>query len=166
MSDRVERSLDEPADASDERTMRIGEIAERTGLTQRTLRYYEELGLLPPTDRLEGGFRLYTEVDVRRLEQIVEFKRLLGFSLQEIREMVVSESERRELRHSFHHEADPVARREHVARALEIARFQLAKLDERQAALGQLRQKVETRIRRYEAEAAALVATDANRQAD
>jgi len=132
--------------------MLIGEVAERTGLTQRTLRYYEEIGLLPLAPRLEGGFRLYSEADVQRLEHIRELKQLLGFSLLEIKEMVEAEEERRELRQAYRREADPAARRTHVARALEIARFQMAKLDDHLAALQQLRRKVEARLQRYEAE--------------
>lgn len=132
--------------------MLIGEVAERTGLTQRTLRYYEEIGLLPPAPRLEGGFRLYSEADVQRLEHIRELRQLLGFSLLEIKEMVEAEEERRELRQAYRREADPAARRAQAARALEIARFQMAKLDDHLVALQQLRRKVEARLQRYEAE--------------
>lgn len=157
---RPAESVEHPIDGADGEasqarppgTMLIGELAERTGLTQRTLRYYEEIGLLPPTSRLEGGFRLYSEADLRRLEHILELKRLLGFSLLEIKEMVEAEEERRELRQAYHQEADPTARRAQAARALEIARFQLAKLDEHLAALRNLRTRVEKRAQRYEAE--------------
>jgi MerR family transcriptional regulator, repressor of the yfmOP operon len=130
----------------------IGQVSERTGLTQRTLRYYEELGLIPPAPRLEGGFRLYSEADVARIRHIIELKRVLGFSLLEIKDMVEAEEERREQRHAFHREVDPEARRSRAARALEIARFQLTKLDEHRRALDDLRTKTEARIRRYEAE--------------
>ena len=51
---------------TDKPFMQIGEIAEQTGLTQRTLRFYEERGLLQPATRLDGGFRLYTQDDLRR----------------------------------------------------------------------------------------------------
>lgn len=143
-------------DARPPGSMLIGEVAERTGLTQRTLRYYEEIGLLPPAPRLEGGFRLYSEADVQRLSQIRELKQLLGFSLLEIKEMVEADEERRGLREAYHREADPAARRAHAARALELARSQLAKLDHHLAALQEMRQRVECRVRRYEAELRAL----------
>ena len=68
--------------------LQIGEVAERTGVTQRTLRFYEERGLLKPPSRMEGGFRLYSEEDVQRVEQIKGLQRLLGLSLAEIKEMV------------------------------------------------------------------------------
>ncbi|MBI3521902.1 MAG: MerR family transcriptional regulator [Chloroflexi bacterium] len=65
---------------------RIGEIAARLGLTERTIRYYEEVGLLESVKRLEGGTRVYTEDDVRRLRFIQKLK-TLGLSLQEMLEL-------------------------------------------------------------------------------
>lgn len=65
---------------------RIGELASRVGLTERTIRYYEELGLLDSVKRLEGGVRAYTEDDVRRLRYIRKLK-TLGLSLQEMLEL-------------------------------------------------------------------------------
>ncbi|MBK1784284.1 MerR family transcriptional regulator [Prauserella cavernicola] len=67
--------------------MRIGEAAARTGLSMRTLRYYEEVGLVTPSARSQGGFRLYAESDVARLEQIKRMKPL-GFQLDEMRELL------------------------------------------------------------------------------
>ena len=59
----------EPESGSGQATLQIGEVAERTGVTQRTLRFYEEKGLLRPPERMDGGFRLYSEADVKRVEQ-------------------------------------------------------------------------------------------------
>lgn len=70
-----------------EGTMHIGAVAERTGLSLRTLRHYDEVGLLPPTGRTEGGFRLYTEADVERLLLIRRMKPL-GFTLEETGELL------------------------------------------------------------------------------
>src|SRR5450759_1064971 len=99
-------TADDLAERDGVSAMLIGEVAERTGLTQRTLRYYEEIGLLSPAPRLEGGFRLYSEADVHRLHRILDLKRLLGFSLLEIKDMVEAEEERRGRRHAFHQEPD------------------------------------------------------------
>jgi MerR family transcriptional regulator, copper efflux regulator len=63
--------------------MRIGEFAERAGVTPRTIRYYESLGLLGPSERKGSGFRYYTEAEVERLQKINAFKEL-GLSLEEI----------------------------------------------------------------------------------
>ena len=65
---------------------RIGELATRVGLTERTIRYYEELGLLESVKRLDGGVRVYTDDDVRRLRYIRKLK-TLGLSLQEMLEL-------------------------------------------------------------------------------
>ena len=66
-----------------DRTWRIGELARETGLTVRTLHHYDQLGLLSPLSRTEGGHRCYTSGDVRRLHRIVAL-RSLGISLEEI----------------------------------------------------------------------------------
>ena len=67
--------------------MQIGQVAERTGLSLRTIRWYEEEGLVGPTTRTGGGFRLYSEHDVARLEVIKQMKPL-GFSLEEMRQLL------------------------------------------------------------------------------
>lgn len=65
----------------------IGEVAERTGLSLRTIRYYEEVGLITPSARSQGGFRLYTESDIARLMLVKQMKPL-GFSLEETRDLL------------------------------------------------------------------------------
>jgi DNA-binding transcriptional MerR regulator len=69
--------------------MHIGEVVERTGLSHRTIRYYEEVGLLHPAGRTEGGFRLYDEAGIGRLLLIMPMKPL-GFSIDEIRELLTA----------------------------------------------------------------------------
>jgi len=65
---------------------RIGELAAKVGLTERTIRYYEERGLLDSVKRLEGGQRVYTDDDLRRLKFITKLK-VLGLSLAEMQEL-------------------------------------------------------------------------------
>jgi DNA-binding transcriptional MerR regulator len=82
-----------------QRTYRIGEVTERVGLSLRTVRYYEEVGLVIPSDRTAGGFRLYTEDDIERLIMAKELKPL-GFSLDEVRtvlDLVATAEEDRDL---------------------------------------------------------------------
>jgi len=67
--------------------IQIGEVAERVGLSLRTIRYYEEVGLVSPSDRSQGGFRLYSEDDVRRLA-VLKGMKPLGLSLREIRQLM------------------------------------------------------------------------------
>lgn len=65
----------------------IGEVAERTRLSLRTIRYYEEMGLAPPSGRTVGGFRLYTEEDIDRLRLLKRLK-VLDLPLQSTKEML------------------------------------------------------------------------------
>lgn len=69
------------------RHMQIGEVADRTGLSLRTIRHYEEVGLALPTARSQGGFRLYTDDDVARLLVIKRMKPL-DFTLEEMRDLL------------------------------------------------------------------------------
>jgi DNA-binding transcriptional MerR regulator len=70
---------------TDANVWRVGEVAKMTGLSVRTLHYYEEMGLLAPSDRTETGHRRYTEADLARLQQILSLKSI-GLSLEEIRD--------------------------------------------------------------------------------
>jgi MerR family copper efflux transcriptional regulator len=67
--------------------MQIGQVADRTGLSLRTIRFYEENGLVVPTARSDGGFRLYSEADVARLD-VVKRMKPLGFTLEEMQELL------------------------------------------------------------------------------
>lgn len=67
--------------------LQIGQVAERTGLSLRTIRFYEENGLVRPTSRSDGGFRLYSDDDVARLE-VVKRMKPLGFRLEEMQELL------------------------------------------------------------------------------
>ena len=67
--------------------MQIGEVSEQTGLSLRTIRYYEEVGLVTPSSRTAGGFRLYTETDVARL-RLVKRMKPLEFSLEEMKNVL------------------------------------------------------------------------------
>lgn len=67
--------------------LQIGDVSERTGLSLRTVRHYEDVGLLPPADRSPGGFRLYTDAAVDRLLVIRRMKPL-EFTLDQMRELL------------------------------------------------------------------------------
>jgi len=67
---------------------RIEEVANACGLTKRTIRYYEEIGLLFPPERSEGGYRLYSDKHIERLKQITMARDVLGVSLQELQEYI------------------------------------------------------------------------------
>ncbi|MEV7857991.1 MerR family transcriptional regulator [Streptomyces hirsutus] len=73
----------------DGKHMQIGEVATRTGLSLRTIRHYEEAGLVVPSARSQGGFRLYTEGDVARL-MVIRRMKPLGFTLDRMRELLAA----------------------------------------------------------------------------
>lgn len=71
--------------------LKVGDLAKQTGVSVRTLHYYDEIGLLSPSHRTEAGYRLYGQEDLIRLQQIVSLRQI-GFSLQEIRECLEQHS--------------------------------------------------------------------------
>lgn len=131
----------------------IGEVADRTGVTQRTLRFYEEKGLLTPADRMDGGFRLYSDQDVERIRLIKQLQSLLGFSLAEIKEMVESEEIRANLRATQappDRRDDPAIARPRAEQALRALRRQLAVVEPKLAQLTEMRTDLTERIARTE----------------
>jgi len=129
--------------------LRIGELSEATGLTQRTIRYYEELGLLPPPERTQGDFRVYTEQDVRRLREIARLKELLGFSLAEIKQIVDADEARQQLRSEFDAAEDVSTRVEKLRELERLTAAQLAVLDRKMAQMAEMKAELEGRLGRY-----------------
>src|SRR3954452_21168124 len=79
----------------------IGAVAREVGLTPRTIRYYEELGLLRPAVRVKGSDRLFDASDVQRLAEIKRLREVIGFSLGEIAELLESDETRARIRSQF-----------------------------------------------------------------
>lgn len=129
--------------------LQIGEVAERTGVTQRTLRFYEEKGLLKPPTRMEGGFRLYSEEDVQRVERIKRLQTLLGFTLAEIKEMVEAEEVKLQLRQEYRHDADIADRKAKIEKAIEVTERQVAVIRQKMDALAEMRHHLEERLAKY-----------------
>jgi DNA-binding transcriptional MerR regulator len=130
--------------------LQIGEVAERTGVTQRTLRFYEEKGLLKPPSRLEGGFRLYSEDDVKRVEQIKRLQTLLGFTLADIKEMVEAEEVKMQLRAEYRRDAEISERKAKIQKAIEVTERQVAVVDQKLASLQDMKSHLEQKLETYE----------------
>jgi MerR family transcriptional regulator, repressor of the yfmOP operon len=135
-------------------TLRIGEAAERSGVTPRTIRYYEELGLLPRGDRELGKHRIYSQSDVERLQELTRLRDLLGLTLEELRSMIVAEDARAEVRRRFHASESPDEQRAlldealpHIETQLGLVRGRIAQLQELERELVEKRRTV-TRRRR------------------
>jgi DNA-binding transcriptional MerR regulator len=125
--------------ASADRSMRIGEVAELTGTTPRTIRYYEEIGLLgSASEREQGKHRCYTEADVERIREVVRLRDLLGLSLEQLSQLVEAETARAEIRRELGETDDPTRRRELLRQAQAHIDTQLALVRERLDELGAL----------------------------
>ena len=129
--------------------LQIGEVAERTGVTQRTLRFYEEKGLLKPPSRMEGGFRLYSEDDVRRVEQIKQLQSLLGLSLAEIKEMVEAEEVKSQIRAEYRRDADAGQKYRQMLAALELTEKQHGIIRQKIEQLQTMSDELEAKINTY-----------------
>ncbi len=90
-----------PVEHVAESGIRISDAATRVGVSARTLRYYEELGLLTPSLYTPGGERRYTDEDLAHLQRILELREVLGMNLDEIREFLALETRLDELRASY-----------------------------------------------------------------
>ena len=134
-----------PTDAGAAR-YQIGEVAERTGVTQRTLRFYEEKGLLEPCERMQGGFRLYSEEDIERIQQIKNLQSLLGLSLAEIKEMVDAEELLRQIRATFRPDRDLGARKKRVVQVQGALRLQHDIIERKLEQLGEMKSAIDERL--------------------
>jgi DNA-binding transcriptional MerR regulator len=128
--------------------LQIGEVADRTGVTQRTLRFYEERGLLKPPSRMEGGFRLYSEDDVARVEQIKRLQSLLGLTLAEIKEMVEAEEVREELRATYRPDLELPERIERAKKRIEVTQRQHDIIGHKLVAMEEMKRDLEERLER------------------
>jgi len=135
-------------------TLRIGEVAELTGTTPRTIRYYEEIGLLPgASDRKQGKHRCYTQADVDRVREIIRLRDLLGLSLEQLSQLLDAETARAEIRRELQQSDDPDTRRRllnealgHIGNQLELVRGRRRELEELERELLDKRRLVNKRL--------------------
>jgi len=135
--------------------LRIGEVAERLGTTTRTIRYYEEIGLLGGGEREAGRHRTYEEADVERLSDALRFKQLLGLSLEELKTLLEAEEARAALRAEWlERDPDEGRRREileqavgHIDRQLDLVRRRRQDIDALEAQLAEKRASIRRRLR-------------------
>lgn len=137
---------------------RMEDVVKRTGLTPRAIRYYEELGLLRPSGRTAGGFRLFTEDDIAQLLRINELQTLLGFSLAEIKQTLRVDAMRAEVREAYLGTTDPAVRGALLNQAADLIQSQIRIIDERTARLAKLREEQVERLNRVQARMAELTA--------
>ena len=130
------------------RLLRINEVAAEIGLTTRTIRYYEEVGLLAPAARSDGDYRLYDASDLDRLRFIRDLRDDAGFSLAQIRQLLEDEAARERNRARLRATTDPVERRQYLHEAEERILRQVALLDAKAARLAIMIDEAQARLAR------------------
>jgi DNA-binding transcriptional MerR regulator len=148
-------TLETPSPAKS-RFLRIQEVASELGLTTRSIRYYEELGLLSPAARSDGSYRLYDASDIERLRFIKGLRDDAGFSLAEISQLLEDEAARVQTRAAYAHTVDAAERRALVAGSLSRVERQSRILRDKIARLETMVSAVEARRSRLEARLADL----------
>jgi DNA-binding transcriptional MerR regulator len=129
----------------EQRLLRIGELAERAGVTPRTVRYYEEIGLLEPTERRKGSHRLYDESDVERVLELTRLRDLLNLSLDDLKQLLEAEEARTILRRRFHETDSDTERLRILDAALPHVETQLELVRRRRVELDRLEQELVTK---------------------
>jgi MerR family transcriptional regulator, repressor of the yfmOP operon len=133
--------------ATEERMLRIGEVAEQVGVTTRTIRYYEELGLLGGAgDRSKGAHRYYTGADVSRLRELIRLRDLLGLSLEELVALAEAEEARAALRDQWQGDPTDEERVGILERAKDLARQQLDLVNARRRKLDEFAAELEQKL--------------------
>jgi DNA-binding transcriptional MerR regulator len=138
------------------RLLRINEVAAETGLTPRTIRYYEEMGLLEPAARSEGDYRLYDASDLDRLQFIRDLRDDAGFSLAQIGQLLEDEAARERNRERLRQTTDPVERRVYLTEAQARVERQIGLLQPKAARLTAMLEDAQARLARIRAHLADL----------
>jgi DNA-binding transcriptional MerR regulator len=143
--------------AQSKESYRIGELAELVGASPRTIRYYEERGLLPaPEGHAKGQHRTYGESDVTRLRELIGLRDLLGLSLDELKELIEAEDARALLRDQFHATCSDDERRAILEQGIVHVEAQLALVRRREKALTELEKELAVKRRHLRAKLRAL----------
>jgi len=134
--------------------IRIGELAELTGVTPRTIRYYEEIGLLQGSERRKGSHRLYADADIERVSELKRLRDLLNLSLDELKQLLEAEEARAALRKRFQASQSDAERLgiveaalPHVETQLELVRRRKQELEGLEAELVEKRKRILARRR-------------------
>lgn len=127
----------------------IEQVASRTQLTKRTLRYYEEMGLLSLAERTEGNYRRYVENDVQRIERIRALHKLLGFSLHDIRNFLLVDDERDQMREEYRADSDVHSKAASLDHADELIQEQIQLIEQKIASLEQMREALLNRQKKH-----------------
>lgn len=143
---RAQTPAETPDADPDVRLLRINEVSAETGLTTRTIRYYEEVGLLEPAARSDGDYRLYDASDLDRLQFIRNLRDDAGFSLAQIGQLLEDEAARERNRERLRHTSDPAERRVYLEDAEARVERQVALLEAKAARLDSMIDEAQGRL--------------------
>jgi MerR family transcriptional regulator, repressor of the yfmOP operon len=129
---------------------RIGEAAELTGLTQRAIRYYQELGLLKPAAHISGGNRRFDDEDLERLKLIKELREVVGLGLAEVQEFLETETERSELKRQYQATSDPSQRADVLDRIEPVLQRRVELLERKLKRVQDLLEEERSRLQRVQ----------------
>ncbi|KPD00205.1 HTH-type transcriptional regulator YfmP [Geobacillus sp. BCO2] len=129
---------------------KIDDVAKATGLTKRTIRYYEEIGLISAGAQ-QGGTRLYTAEDIERLKNIVAAREVLGFSLQELQHFLALKETMETHRAEYRHAAAGSEKRRELEQISAGLRRQIAMLEEKMKKMAMLKQELDQMAERVDA---------------
>ena len=130
---------------------RIGDVAEATGLTQRAIRYYEELGLLKPAAHVSGANRRYDDEDLERLRLIKRLREVVGLGLSDVQTFLETETERRALSREYQATTDPIRQSELLDRVEPILQRRVELLEGKLASVLALLDEERGRLERVRA---------------
>lgn len=137
---------------ADQQLFGIGEAATRAGVTERALRYYQELGLIEPSGRTKGGMRRYSRHDLDRVARIRELQSLLGLNLDEIAAVLRNEDRTTQIRAAYFDEGTGAAeKRALLGESLSLARDLRRTVESKRAALDSFLADLDARIEKIEA---------------
>jgi MerR family transcriptional regulator, repressor of the yfmOP operon len=130
----------------------IGAAATLLGISERSLRYYQQLGLITPCGRTPGGMRRYSEADLARVARIRELQTLLGLNLDEISVVLRNDDRMAEIREVYHDEHTGIEDRVELAKECLVLQEQLrATVEQKRSALDKFLADVDARIERIQA---------------
>jgi MerR family transcriptional regulator, repressor of the yfmOP operon len=142
----------DPTEETGEQLLGIGAAAERAGVSQRALRYYQQLGLITPCACTPGGLRRYSEADLARVARIRQLQELLGLNLDEIALVLRGEDRMAEIRLAYHDEGTSLAERRALVReSLELQQDLRATVEAKRAGIERFLADLDARISKVRA---------------
>ncbi|WP_028551467.1 MerR family transcriptional regulator [Paenibacillus sp. UNC451MF] len=130
---------------------KIDDVAKECGLTKRTLRYYEEIGLLSPPERTDGGIRMYTQEHIDRLKRLINARDVLGFSLQELQRYISITEELESHRQGYRQISDDKEKLPKLIQLEPVVKNQLVIIEEKLEKMIEMRDEIQQFLNRVQA---------------